>query len=1654
MLKKLIYLFSSLLLSHSVFSQQGKNGAGNIVAANAVVNTYTALTANAAAGATVCTVASVAGINAGDLVMIIQMQGATVKNGGDSTWGAVTAYNSCGFYEFHEVLTVDGGSNSISFSCPLDHFFSSTGRTQVIKVPRYTSLTVQAGATVTAIPWNGSAGGVVVMEVSGNAIVNGSINVTGLGFRPGVTEQNTNYSIAAFASFSSFDGGEKGESIAGFGVDYDAFGGRYGRGAPANGGGGGDAHNAGGGGGANAGMGVYTGNGNPSLSTGNWADAWNKEYAGFANSTSSGGGRGGYTYGEYNVDALTVAPGSNGWGGDNRRNVGGKGGRPLDYSSGRLFFGGGAGAGDSNNGSAGEGGAGGGLVFLNVCGTITGTGSVFANGNAGKDKPVGTGGNDAPSGGGGGGTVVLNADGAVTGITIVANGGKGGIQDIGSDENEGPGGGGGGGYIAITNGNAARSALGGTNGTTNSTAVTEFIPNGATKGGDGISNAVFSKSIFSIGVKDDTICAGQTATLSAGLQGDIPPNATLSWYKTSSRTSFLTSDASFTTEPLFADTVFYVGACPYSCSTALIPVHVRIMVIPVGNAGNDTSVCSGISLKIGKPAKSGYSYVWAANPSLSSLVIAQPMVAIVNTGATPISSTFFLTVSKQGCVANDEIVVTVYPNPAADAGRDTSLCANAIVQLGAASSIGYTYSWSPILRLDNAALAMPKFQQDNSGSTSISSVYTLIVKNTFGCQEIDQVTVVVKPRPVATAGRDTSTCSAMSLQLGATATNGYSYSWSPSVNLDDAAKSNPIFQMTNDGSVPILNTYTVSVTAAGCSSTDQVVITVNPLPKANAGRDTVLCSNASSLLGVPSILGYSYVWSPTIGLVNAIAAQPTFTKENTSTLATVSNYHLVVKYYGCSASDDVQVVVNPIPNAEAGKDSAVCSGVSMNFGVAMIPTYTYSWSPADALDDASKSNPLFQKTNNTNSPWIQNYTLTVTALGCTSTDQVAVTVNPQPKANAGRDTVLCSATGAILGSPAVPGYVYEWTPSSGLNSVNTAQVNFYKTNVSAVGLNTEYTVKVSFAGCSSSDKVSVLVNPYPIPNAGRDTVVCAFSPIRIGALALPGYTYVWHDATFLEDVNTADPKFVGVNTSNVTTTFEYTVLVSYLGCVDSDKVRVKVKPLPKPDAGRDTVVCPNAPLTIGAAAVSGYTYLWSPASGLNSVVKSNANTVSLNNGDVDITSTYFLNVTWNGCSAIDEVKILIHPFPFAYAGKDTAVCPNDVATIGTEARLGHTYLWAPVDHLNNAALAQPTFQRVNSSLVALENNYTLTVEAKGCKSTSAVKLQVNPNPIADAGPDTVVCSGKGLLFANNSTLGAQYQWMPSDFLSASNDRTPYFIASKQNEQKDFKYRIRVTLLGCIFEDEVNIALKPNPIADAGPDVNVCAKLSQNIGSKGTSIFTYSWYPAINLDDPSSSNPLLIVKNNGVSVKEIDYYLTVSNGACTSIDTVHIALFPTIKGAVSQSARICKNKNVHLEATGGVHYLWDNGDTTAATMVSLSSSGYVHVRIENVCVDYDSVLVSVMNDESVGGLYIPNAFTPNDDGINDYFEVKGQYIASLKAMIFDRWGAEIHKWEGVTGSWDGRMNGNLVQNDVYVYRIIASTECGEKEVYNGIVTVIK
>lgn len=531
-----LVLFLFLFSSVEIFSQPGK--LGNLtVNTNTILNSYSPVTANITSGTNTINVlaqSSLLHLCPGDLIMIYQAQGATISNTNTSYYGNITSYNNAGLYEFIYVKSVSG--NVIVTTNSITNNYSTNGMTQVVKVPLYVSLTVNPGAKIFAKKWNDTIvasvryrfGGIVAIHAI-NLVNNGTITADGAGFRGGVAD-TINYGLT-YSSFSQYtssnviEGGEKGESIAGYQQEYDLLGGRYGRGAPANGGGGGNGWNSGGGGGANANNGnIWTGQGvmsNTVIGSAAWALDPGYIANGNTLTNSSGGGRGGYSVGFYTLNPITVGPNNSSWGADGRKEVGGLGGRPLTNINpgNRIYFGGGGGAGDDNNNGTKNGGNGGGIVYLLGLLGINGTGVISANGeNGGDSKNAGL---DAVSGAGAGGSIVFISGGLIANTqTVTAIGGRGGNQYITASEFEGPGGGGGGGFICSTIGPVVNTNVsGGANGITTSTIMTAFPANGATAAASGqsiiypISNVYFDiNSVLSL-TANTPVCSGSTLNL-------------------------------------------------------------------------------------------------------------------------------------------------------------------------------------------------------------------------------------------------------------------------------------------------------------------------------------------------------------------------------------------------------------------------------------------------------------------------------------------------------------------------------------------------------------------------------------------------------------------------------------------------------------------------------------------------------------------------------------------------------------------------------------------------------------------------------------------------------------------------------------------------------------------------------------------------------------------------------------------------------------------------------------------------------------------------------------------------------------------------------------------------------------------------------------
>jgi hypothetical protein len=301
--------------------------------------------------------------------------------------------------------------------------------------------------------------------------------------------------------------------------------------------------------------------------------------------------------------------------------------------------------------------------------------------------------------------------------------------------------------------------------------------------------------------------------------------------------------------------------------------------------------------------------------------------------------------------------------------------------------------------------------------------------------------------------------------------------------------------------------------------------------------------------------------------------------------------------------------------------------------------FTYSWAPSAGLSDAAIGNPTANPSSTT------TYTVTKreTATGCTATKAVVVTVNTTPPSVSGiggafTKTCTANTNGATIGETPVSGFTYAWLPTTGLSD---ASIGNPTANPSAT---TTYTVtKTSTAnGCSATKAVVVTVDQAaPTANAGSaftKTCTAFTSGKQIGVAPEVGFTYSWLPTTGLSDASIANP------TANPSSTTTYTVTKTNTanGCFDTDDVTVTVdQAAPTAHAGDDftkTCISNASGKQIGAAPEAGFTYSWSPTTGLSNAAIANPTA----NPSSTITYTVTKTSTANGCFDTDDVTVTVN----------------------------------------------------------------------------------------------------------------------------------------------------------------------------------------------------------------------------------------------------------------------------------------------------------------------------------------------------------------------------------------------------------------------------
>ncbi|WP_083702058.1 T9SS type A sorting domain-containing protein [Mangrovimonas sp. DI 80] len=445
-----------------------------------------------------------------------------------------------------------------------------------------------------------------------------------------------------------------------------------------------------------------------------------------------------------------------------------------------------------------------------------------------------------------------------------------------------------------------------------------------------------------------------------------------------------------------------------------------------------------------------------------------------------------------------------------------------------------------------------------------------------------------------------------------------------------------------------------------------------------------------------------------------------------SALAASTYTVLITDSRGCT--NTFMRTINPVipPVAEAGspfKITCVQNVSGGTIGESGETGYTYSWqsSPEDLIFDSTIANPVVVPLVTTT----YTVTKTNTSNGCTDTDTVIITVdNAVVTANAGADftkTCVSNPDGAQIGEDTTTGFSYSWSPATGLSVANISNPTANPTTT------TTYTVtKTNTAtGCFDTDTVEVTVNNADVvAEAGNSfTKTCTSNDngAQIGEAGEAGFTYSWLPITGLSASDISNP------TANPTSTTIYTVTKtnSTTGCFDTDTVTVTVdNAIVTANAGSDfTITCEDnvGGSGIGEASVTGFTYSWSPTTGLS------ASNISNPTANPTSTTTYTVTKTNDatGCLDTDTVEVTVNNATVtAEAGNSfikTCISNASGAVIGEASETGFTYSWSPATGLSASNIGNPTANPISTTIYTV----TKTNSTTGCFDRDTVTVTVD-----------------------------------------------------------------------------------------------------------------------------------------------------------------------------------------------------------------------------------------------------------------------------------------------------------------------------------------
>jgi len=503
-------------------------------------------------------------------------------------------------------------------------------------------------------------------------------------------------------------------------------------------------------------------------------------------------------------------------------------------------------------------------------------------------------------------------------------------------------------------------------------------------------------------------------------------------------------------------------------------------------------------------------------------------------------------------------------------------------------------------------------------------------------------------------------------------------------------------------------------------------------------------------------------------------------------------------------------------------------------------------------------------------------------------------------------------------------------------------------------------------------------------------------------------------------------------------------------CSDSTECTVYVYPGFIPDFDF-TGICITKPSTFHdlTTTVTGTVNSWSWDFGQLSVTNdvSSLQNPTYTYPTMGIRNVRLIVTNTDGCrdTVIKQISIIDKP-PLQLAFRDTLICLGDQLQL--IANTPGSYSWSPNTYLLNGNSSTPLVSPPVTTM------YYADLDSDGCVNRDSVLVRVVDHVSLTAMPDSIICSGDTIRLRINSD-GLKYSWTPAEQVLDAVAMNPLVITPFTSV-----YEVTATIGGCSTTEQIRITAIPYPLVNAGPDTTICFATNVQLQAI-TNGDSWQWSPASGLSNSSVLNPVATPEDTTSYIFKA-YHLT-SGCPKPAADTVIVNVRTRVIAFAGNDTAVVLGQALHLMATGGSRYEWQpplhlsSAEIADPIAIFTQPSEGIIYRLnafdEAGCMDSAFITVKVFATDPV--IFVPSAFTPNNDGLNDILKPVAAGMAKIEYfMIYNRWGQLVYTSRSATPLWDGRINGLLQGSNTFVWLVKAIDYKGEAYFQKGTVTLIQ